>query len=73
MEAGLYQIEINLDYTLCDGFKDPPMDWYEKGINDFVHAVILIVFIYFSIYLLSFWEVHEEYFYFNTQYTFYLY
>ncbi len=36
MEAGLYQIEINLDYTLCDGFKDPPMDWYEKGINDFV-------------------------------------
>ena len=32
MEAGLYQIEINLDYTLCDGFKDPPADWYKKGI-----------------------------------------
>ncbi|CAB4011400.1 Hypothetical predicted protein, partial [Paramuricea clavata] len=31
MEAGLYQIEINLDYTLCDGFKDPPVDWYKKG------------------------------------------
>ena len=32
MEAGLYQIEINLDYTLCDGFNDPPVDWYKKGI-----------------------------------------
>ena len=31
MEAGLYQIEISLDYTLCDGFKDPPVDWYRKG------------------------------------------
>ena len=31
MEAGLYQIEIHLDYTLCDGFKDPPVDWYKKG------------------------------------------
>ena len=31
MEAGLYQIEISLDYTLCDGFKDPPVDWYKKG------------------------------------------
>ena len=31
MEAGLYQIEIYLDYTLCDGFKDPPVDWYKKG------------------------------------------
>ena len=31
MEAGSYQIEISLDYTLCDGFKDPPVDWYKKG------------------------------------------
>ena len=31
MEAGFYQIEISLDYTLCDGFKDPPVDWYKKG------------------------------------------
>ncbi|XP_028403713.1 uncharacterized protein LOC114526330 [Dendronephthya gigantea] len=31
MEAGLYQIEITLDYTLCDGFKDPPAYWYKKG------------------------------------------
>ncbi|XP_028403765.1 uncharacterized protein LOC114526376 [Dendronephthya gigantea] len=31
MEAGFYQIEITLDYTLCDGFKDPPAYWYKKG------------------------------------------
>ena len=31
MEAGYYRIEIKLDYTLCDGFKDPPVDWYRKG------------------------------------------
>ena len=32
MEAGDYGVEITLDYTLCDGFKDPPVDWYKKGI-----------------------------------------
>ena len=38
MESGLYHIEIYLDYTLCDGFKDPPVDWFKKGkrsISDF--------------------------------------
>ena len=40
MEAGLYQIEISLDYTLCDGFKDPPVDWYRKGMYT-VHQFLI--------------------------------
>ena len=26
-DAGSYQIGIRLDYTLCDGFADPPNIW----------------------------------------------
>ena len=43
MEAGLYQIEINLDYTLCDGFKDPPVDWYKKGSFIILYITVLIL------------------------------
>lgn len=32
MEAGKYQIEIMLDYSLCDGIRDPPSDWFIKGV-----------------------------------------
>ncbi|KAJ7374434.1 hypothetical protein OS493_007540 [Desmophyllum pertusum] len=31
MEPGVYQLLIYLDYSLCDGFKDPPRDWFIKG------------------------------------------
>ncbi|PFX19399.1 hypothetical protein AWC38_SpisGene16185 [Stylophora pistillata] len=31
MEPGIYQLMINLDYSLCDGFRDPPSDWFIKG------------------------------------------
>ncbi|XP_046849581.1 uncharacterized protein LOC124443085 isoform X2 [Xenia sp. Carnegie-2017] len=31
MDAGIYDVQIYLDYTLCDGLKDPPIDWYKKG------------------------------------------
>ncbi|KAJ7369256.1 hypothetical protein OS493_040236 [Desmophyllum pertusum] len=31
MEPGVYQLSIYLDYSLCDGFKDPPRDWFIKG------------------------------------------
>ena len=31
MEPGIYQLSIYLDYSLCDGFKDPPRDWFIKG------------------------------------------
>ncbi|KAJ7374433.1 hypothetical protein OS493_007539 [Desmophyllum pertusum] len=31
MEPGVYKLLIYLDYSLCDGFKDPPLDWFIKG------------------------------------------
>ena len=30
-EPGIYIIMINLDYSLCDGFRDPPHDWFTRG------------------------------------------
>ena len=38
LESGQYSASIVLDYTLCDGFKDPPKDWFIKGeeIFDFI-------------------------------------
>ena len=30
-EPGVYQLEIYLDYSLCDGFRDPPRDWFIVG------------------------------------------
>ncbi|KAJ7374436.1 hypothetical protein OS493_007542 [Desmophyllum pertusum] len=30
-ETGVYKLLIYLDYSLCDGFKDPPRDWFIKG------------------------------------------
>ena len=30
-EAGRYEIKIRLEHTLCDGFKDPPLDWMIKS------------------------------------------
>ena len=30
-EPGVYQLMIYLDYSLCDGFKDPPRDWFIVG------------------------------------------
>ncbi|XP_078349987.1 uncharacterized protein LOC144634826 isoform X1 [Oculina patagonica] len=32
-EPGVYQLMVYLDYSLCDGFRDPPHDWFIKG-ND---------------------------------------
>ena len=31
MEPGVYKINMILDYTLCDGLIDPPMDWFKNG------------------------------------------
>ena len=30
-ESGSYWAEIVLDYSLCEGFKDPPLDWFMRG------------------------------------------
>ena len=31
MEPGEYKINLILDYTLCDGLIDPPVDWFRSG------------------------------------------
>ena len=31
MEAGIYTANITLDFTLCNGFKDPPAYWFIIG------------------------------------------
>ena len=31
LEPGKYSADIILDYTMCDGMKDPPVDWFKKG------------------------------------------
>ncbi|XP_031570868.1 uncharacterized protein LOC116305155 [Actinia tenebrosa] len=30
-DPGVYKVEIVLDYSLCDGYRDPPSDWFRKG------------------------------------------
>ena len=30
-EPGVYKLMIYLEYSLCDGFKDPPRDWFVGG------------------------------------------
>ena len=30
-DQGVYFVHIYLDYTLCNGFRDPPVDWFRKG------------------------------------------
>lgn len=32
MEPGTYRLELILDFSLCDGYRDPPIDWFIKGI-----------------------------------------
>ena len=31
LEPGKYVVEATLDYSLCDGIKDPPEDWFRIG------------------------------------------
>ena len=31
MEPGTYRAEIVLDYTACNGYRDPPRDWFRRG------------------------------------------
>ena len=30
-EPGTYKTEIYLDFTLCDGYRDPPHNWFQIG------------------------------------------
>ena len=31
MDPGAYKLDITLDYSLCDGFRDPPKNWFIVG------------------------------------------
>ena len=31
MDLGVYKLDITLDYSLCDGFRDPPKNWFIVG------------------------------------------
>lgn len=31
LEPGKYEVEVVLEYSQCDGYKDPPKDWFIKG------------------------------------------
>ena len=31
MEPGNYMVRVILDYTLCDGLRDPPKNWFQHG------------------------------------------
>ena len=42
LEPGNYSTQIFLDYTLCDGYRDPPANWYMKGANVFVYIYIFL-------------------------------
>lgn len=33
LQPGKYEIDLYLEYTLCDGMKDPPEDFFSKGID----------------------------------------
>jgi len=32
-KPGLYYVELFLEYTLCDGYKEPPDEWFIRGDN----------------------------------------
>ena len=32
---GYYKVKVMLDYTQCEGLKDPPTEWYVKGKDAF--------------------------------------
>ena len=33
VEPGDYLAQITLDFTLCDGLREPPVDWFIKGLK----------------------------------------
>ena len=41
LEPGLYSVEIMLDYSLCNGMRDPPDDWFIVGMNTLIICIFL--------------------------------
>ena len=46
MEPGVYTLDIRLDYTLCDGFRNPPVEWFHKGLCRRIGTAVLISRVY---------------------------
>ena len=40
LEHGNYSAKVFLDYTLCEGYRDPPEDWYIKGSNGVLQYIV---------------------------------
>ena len=36
LEPGKYKVEVILEYSMCDGFRDPPRHWFIRGESHFV-------------------------------------
>ena len=45
LEPGNYSTQVFLDYTLCDGYRDPPADCYIKGVNFTVYICTFLCFV----------------------------
>ena len=33
LEPGKYKVEVILEFSMCDGYKDPPLDWFMRGMD----------------------------------------
>ena len=40
LEPGPYSVTIFLDHTLCDGYRDPPKEWFTTGKRGFTFLVL---------------------------------
>ena len=36
MDPGVYKLDITLDYSLCDGYREPPKNWFIVGTNNYL-------------------------------------
>lgn len=41
MEAGVYKASVILDFTSCNGFKDPPVDWFIIGESNITIGLLI--------------------------------
>ncbi|XP_032232379.2 uncharacterized protein LOC116614911 isoform X2 [Nematostella vectensis] len=40
VEPGRYEIKATLDYSLCDGLRDPPIDWFKREFQNNMRAAM---------------------------------
>ena len=36
MNPGVYKLDITLDYSLCDGYREAPKNWFIVGTNNYL-------------------------------------